>query len=264
MNWQLPKTLAVYHWRYGRLRDHLAIWTTARDVAERIGDVTALVQADISFGDSHATLGDFPTALPYLERAVAPAAQPGDLAAEADAHNSPAWAWEGRRNHRKALDHARAALTGYQAFSKPHLEADTLNRVDWCLSRLGRRDEGRAWCDKTLPLCEEYGHRDGIAHTLRSLGELELETGRYRDAVRRLQIASDLFALLRHGFAQAGVPARLGEAAHALGRDDLARSLWERALGLYRAPPRGAGDQSAQPAGVARPRPSPNSFAWGA
>ena len=96
-------------------RSHLAIWTTARDVAERIGDVTALVQADISFGDSHATLGDFPTALPYLERAVAPAAQLGDLAAEADAHNSPAWAWEGRRNHHKALDHARATLTGYQA-----------------------------------------------------------------------------------------------------------------------------------------------------
>jgi hypothetical protein len=31
------------------------------------------------------------------------------------------------------------------------------------------------------------------------------------------------------------VLARLGEAAHALGRDDLARSSWERALGLYRA-----------------------------
>ncbi|MEH0416133.1 BTAD domain-containing putative transcriptional regulator [Streptomyces sp. B21-083] len=235
VSWQLPKALAVYHWRYGRLRDHLAMWTTAREVAERIGDVTALVQADISFGDSHATLGDFPTALPYLERAVALAAQLGDLAAEADAHNSLAWAWEGRRNHRKALDHARAALTGYQALGKPHLEADMLNCVGWCLIRLGRRDEGRAWCDKALALCEEHGHRDGIAHTLRSLGELELETGRYREAVRRLQIASDLLALLQHGFAQAGVLARLGEAAHALGRDDLARSSWERALGLYRA-----------------------------
>lgn len=84
-------------------------------------------------------------------------------------------------------------------------------------------------------MCEEHGHRHGIAHTLRSFGELELETGRYWEAACRLQIASDLFALMRHGFAQAGVLARLGGAAHALGRDDLARSSWGRALGLYRA-----------------------------
>ncbi|MCX4816643.1 hypothetical protein OG601_39260 [Streptomyces sp. NBC_01239] len=164
MSRQLPKALAVYHWRYGRLHDHLARWTTAREVAERIGDVTALVQADISFGDSDATLGDFPTALPYLEPAVSLTAQLGDLAAEADAHNSPAWAWswEGRRNDRKALDHTRAALIGYQAWGTPHRKPDMLNCVGWCLIRLGRRDKGRAGCDKALALCEEHGHRDGI------------------------------------------------------------------------------------------------------
>jgi DNA-binding SARP family transcriptional activator/tetratricopeptide (TPR) repeat protein/DNA-binding XRE family transcriptional regulator len=235
VSWQLPRALAVYHWRYGRLHDAMAMWTTAREVAERIGDVAALVQADTSLGDGHATLGDFPAALSHLERAIALAAPFGDLAAEADAHNSLAWAWEGRRIHHKALDHARTALARYQALGKPHLEADMLNCVGWCLIRLGRRDEGRAWCEKALALCEEHGHRDGTAHTLRSLGELELETKRYQEAVRHLQRASDLFALLQHSFAQAGVLARLGEAAHALGRDDLARSSWERALKLYRA-----------------------------
>ncbi|MFJ4632835.1 hypothetical protein [Streptomyces sp. NPDC088847] len=111
---------------------------------------------------------------------------------------------------------------GRQAES-PH---GMLNCVGWCLIRLGRRDEGRARCDKAPALCEEHGHRHGIAHTLRSLGELGLVTGRYREAVGRLRIASGLFALLRHGFAQAGVLARLGEGAH-----DLARSSWERAVG---------------------------------
>ena len=89
------------------------------------------------------------------------------------------------------------------------------------------------------------GFRVGEGHTLDTLGEIELHSGRPEQAVERFQQAvalrreqSDLYETANSLFG-------LGKAFAALGQPENAQEVWEEALDLYRAQHRVADVQRA-------------------
>ena len=149
-------------------------------------------------------------------------------------------AWE-RGELERALELHEQALSRARAGGKPVFEADALHMVGEALRDLGRFDEAEAALLGADAIYRELGNHRGLANNVHSLGDLELDRGRFAHAADRYRetLAIDLRYGGAHGdrdlvYCLAGLACVLA----AEGRRAEAASVWgtvcanEEALGF--------------------------------
>jgi tetratricopeptide (TPR) repeat protein len=149
-------------------------------------------------------------------------------------------AWE-RGELERALELHEQALSRARAGGKPVFEADALHMVGEAVRDLGRFDEAEAALLGADAIYRELGNHRGLANNVHSLGDLELDRGRFAHAADRYRetLAIDLRYGGAHGdrdlvYCLAGLACVLA----AEGRRAEAASVWgtvcanEEALGF--------------------------------
>ncbi|MEU4224896.1 BTAD domain-containing putative transcriptional regulator [Nonomuraea sp. NPDC026600] len=161
----------------------------------------------------------------------------GDVKGQAIVHLELTRLHDRQGRFQEALHHARRSLAlsrrdGADAFE----EAGALNAVGWVLIRLGNHRAGLAYTRRSLTLHTEVGSVIGQSFNRYTIGWAHHGLGEHRAAIdnyRRALALGDGQAW--HGRDHdALVLERLGDALHAVGDLDAARSNWRAALGcLY-------------------------------
>lgn len=233
--WTLAWTLHTFHRRQGHRHSEVAAWSAALDAAGHLPGHAARALAYQYLGRTCAYLWRHEEASEHLRRALAIAEEHHDPTHQAHAHILLAWAWERRRDIRRAQDHAIRCLELYRDLDNPVWEARALNQVGWYAAHLGEFARGRELCEAALPLHRRHRYPDGEASTLVTLGYIDYHTDLYRQAIGHYEEAIDLYRKLGDTYEVASTLHEIGHPHAALGQHHQARTVWRDALELYRA-----------------------------
>lgn len=231
--WQLAWTLNTYHLRRGLAHDQLTTWRLALPSTRRLDDPPAQLLAHRWIGVACTQTGDSTGALDHLQRALALAAQSGDVTDQALGHHHLARAWEHQGDALRALTHAEHALRLIRTVDNPVLKAQALNAIGWYRARLGEYAEARTACLAALALHREHRYLDGQGATLDSLGYIAHHTN---DHVQAVGYYGQALAVMRergNAYHEADTLDHIAKAYLALHQFDRARDTWKQALALY-------------------------------
>ena len=229
--WQLPWTVATFlswqgHWQKLELTQR-----TALAAARRLGDQTAQALAHHYLGQAQFRLGTPEAARSHQNQALRLGRQLGSSIIQARALIELARSFdrEGRRGD--ALTHVKQSLPYFRAAGCLPGEADALNAAAWCHAQLGDHVHALDYCEQALAAQRELQNHPGEAAALDSLGYIHYQLGHHGEAIACYQEALEV-----HGDTDMGERAvmlvHLGDAHHAAGEADRARTAWHEALAI--------------------------------
>jgi tetratricopeptide (TPR) repeat protein len=233
--WQLAWSLQIVLEQQGRWQDWLTVFSTALDVARRLGDRAAEAFAYRILAGAYARLGRFDDARLHLDRALVLFAELDDQTGEALAHINIAQLSGLQGRSEQALTHAQRALEIARRADYENGQAHALNNIGLCHAQRGDYREALACCEESLVLFRKLTDLRGEAFTLDSLGVAHHHLGEYPEAVACFQRAIEIFQDAGAKFHEADTANRLGDTHHAAGDPGAAHAAWERALALFDA-----------------------------
>jgi tetratricopeptide (TPR) repeat protein len=233
--WHLAWTLDTFFRRRGNYHDAVVVWRRGATATDRLSDKAVQTLARRRLGNACAGTGLYAEALRHLHDALAVSEQTGDVPGQAHAHHLLAGLWEGRRDDRRALEHAIPALGLFQDLGLPVWEAWAHTQVGWHQAKLGMYRQARTNCEAALTLARSHHDRELEATTLDGLGYIAHNTGHRTQALDYYRQALDLLRELRHDYHEADTLERLGHTHRALGNHDMAQVTWRQALELCQA-----------------------------
>ncbi|MGP3953422.1 BTAD domain-containing putative transcriptional regulator [Streptomyces sp. 7N604] len=233
LTWQLPEALFNIRMRQGRLGEDLAIWRTAVEAAQRLGDPAAHAVARLRLGQACSLTGRYDEARSHLEQTIALFEHTGDLLGQGQTHFWLGITWEQQGEPQQALLWHGRALDHYRAVGDALHEAGALNTIGWCHARLGRHEQAHGYCEQALAINRAEGDRYGEALNLESLGYIAHQRGQHRQALEYYHQALTLVREADATWSEAKILGCIGDVHHALGQHAEARRAWRRALELY-------------------------------
>ncbi|MGW4213493.1 BTAD domain-containing putative transcriptional regulator [Lentzea sp. NPDC004789] len=231
--WQLAWALTVFHWRRGRVHEHMTMWQAGLEAADRLNDPVAQANAHRLLGHALGQAGNCADAEPHLRRSLALAESAGDVFGQAHTEQLLGWLCARRGDDREALEHAVRALRMSEGLRNPVWTAIALDAVGWQNARLGRHHRARAYCRKALTVHRAHRHAEGEAEALTSLAYISHHTGRHDLALRQYHQALVRRRELGDTYAEADTLVQLGHTYHAVGQHTEAVHAWQRAVELY-------------------------------
>ncbi|GII04053.1 AfsR/SARP family transcriptional regulator [Planobispora takensis] len=229
--WKLAWNMAEFlQWR-GHWSDRASVQLAALAATRRLGDRPGQVKVLRGLGTTYAQLGRLDEALAYLRQALELVAERDDDS-RANIHMGLALALEAKGDYRAALEHGFQALSFFRAARYTTGQANALNMIGWCHSRLGDHADALAVGERALSLQRRIGSAYGQACTLDSVGYAHHHLGRLDRAAGCYRQALALFRELGERSMQAAVLTHLGETHAAAGDHDEARDCWCSALTL--------------------------------
>jgi DNA-binding SARP family transcriptional activator len=252
--WGLTAVLDTFHWRQGRVDDHIAMGEAAVAAVRAIGDHARTTRAHRNLGQTYARAGRQDESLEQLGLALDMAVLIGDRAAQGHAHLVLARAWSAGGEHSRALAHATSAITVYREIGDS-AEGSAVNQAAMICAELGDFTAGIAYGKTALALEEANHHLIGRADALDTLGYLSARAGLHAEAVAHYEQAVVLYHEEGHTSGEADTLVLLGRAHVELGDLDGARRTWGLALRLFESQQRTAEVDRVQEHLLSLPRP---------
>lgn len=131
-----------------------------------------------------------------------------------------------------ALDHAKQALSLYQAAADEGGQGAALNVVGWHHTLLGDHHRAIEYCRHALTILRRLGNQRGEAATWDSLGHAHHHLGDHTQAITCYERAARLRHAAGDRHPEAKTLTRLGHVHQAIGDEDAARAAWHRALAI--------------------------------
>jgi tetratricopeptide (TPR) repeat protein len=208
----------------------LAPARTAVRAAERLGDPRVHAHALHSLASACTRAGLPGEAHDAYRRALSLFTELGDVKGQSVAHLELTRLHDRQGRYQEALRHARRCLVlSRQEGATPFEEAGALNAVGWVLIRLGEPRAGLAYSRRSLRLQTNVVGQSFVLYTIGWAHHLLGEHRAAIDNYRRSLALGD--GQSWHGRDHdALVLERLGDALHAAGDPDAARSSWRAAL----------------------------------
>ncbi|HXK44020.1 MAG TPA: adenylate/guanylate cyclase domain-containing protein [Anaerolineae bacterium] len=176
-------------------------------------------------------LSDYPTALAYLEQALALA--PGDSALEVAALTGLGWALMGQGNYDAALQYLEPALAAARQSDNQRGVALALWHLADVAYRQGMSDTAAHYAWECLSLYRALGDRQGIAGAFRVLGFVSHMRGDYDAALQYHEESRRMYWELGDRWGVGTGFINLGEAARKLGRFAEAADYYAQSLPYF-------------------------------
>ncbi|PWH12137.1 MAG: hypothetical protein DDG60_14725 [Anaerolineae bacterium] len=172
----------------GKLWIHLGDYDTALDYLQRalvirqqIGDRDGMTLNNIS--GIYQARGDYQAALDYLQRALVISQQIGDRAGEGATLNNIGQIYQARGDYDTALDYLQRALVILQQIGDKKGEGATLNNIGQIYQARGDYDTALDYLQRALVIRQQIGDRAGLCATLFNIGHIHAQKGEIRQAV---------------------------------------------------------------------------------
>ncbi len=233
--WQLAWVLATFYSRRGYLNNSLETWRIGLAATQRLDDPTSTALAHRFLGRAYGPTGQYTEMVDHLQQALGLLRHTGDLFGQAHTHRSLAWVRLQQGHEQRALVHADRAVRLYQRLDADIWVAEAQSLVGWHYARMGEYDLAREHCEEALKRQRLHDNREAEAHTLDSLGHIARHTGNTALAFEYFDAALAIQRELGDATQEANTLERLAETHAVAGQLDEARTVWQRALALYRA-----------------------------
>jgi tetratricopeptide (TPR) repeat protein/transcriptional regulator with XRE-family HTH domain len=215
-----------------RWRELETVQRIALASAIRVGDRVAEGHMRRGVAQALARTGRHEQALPELERALAIFTSLDDHRGTSLTHKNLSYVYEGLGRLPEALSHAEQCRHFAVLCADPAFEAGALNALGWMDVLHGDAEAGLARCQAALRLGRRHIPRI-VPIVLDSVGHACLRLGRLDDAVASFAEAYSLHQTFNDRRGAATALLALGDAHHAAGDPDAARSAWQHALETF-------------------------------
>ncbi|HEY1914661.1 MAG TPA: tetratricopeptide repeat protein, partial [Streptosporangiaceae bacterium] len=229
---QLAVVLSDYLNLSGQWQEWEDVLRISLAAAQRRGDQAGQGWAELHIGDALTHLGRISEAPPHLEAARRLFARSGDHAGRGNALCIMAVVHSEHRRFAPGLDHGRQSLAAYRQAGHLSGQAMALRVISWSLTELGQHEEALTCCRQGLEITAQTGDHAIAARIKDTMGLICLNRGRYAQAVAYHLEALGECREFGHRWAVADALIHLGQAYLARGDTDLARRVWQEAIGI--------------------------------
>jgi tetratricopeptide (TPR) repeat protein/class 3 adenylate cyclase len=233
------RSIGLLRWHQGRHADALAITETALAIDRQRDDALAVAGDLSNLGNILKSLGEYERALVILEEALGMAVVAGDPIKRAYILHNIAGVHRALGGMDRALEYLQEADDSARAHMLPIQRSFHLTSMAHVHLQEGRLAESLRLYQDAVELSRRARHADGLAQSLRMLGEVLFAIGRGEEALPHLDEAAQLFAQLEDREGEAAMRHHVAIALERCGRPGVI-AAWERvrALALAGGDPR--------------------------
>jgi serine/threonine protein kinase/predicted ATPase len=188
------RSIGLLRWHQGRHDEALRITESALTIDRQRDDALAVAGDLSNLGSILRSMGQHERALATLEEALAMPVVSDDPIKRAYILHTIANVHRTIGNVARAIEYLQIADASARAHMLPIQRSFHLTSLAHIRLQEGRLDESLRLYQDAVELSRRARHADGLAQSLRMLGELLFAIGRERDALGHLQEAAQLFA----------------------------------------------------------------------
>jgi len=134
-------------------------------------------------GKLHLHLGNFQTALPYLEQSLEICRQIGDRAGEGATLNNISQIFKAQGEYETALGYLKQSLDIFRQIGDRAGEATTLNNISAIYWAQGNAETALSYLEQSLPVFQQIGDKAKLCVTLFNMGHIHLQNKQVQEAV---------------------------------------------------------------------------------
>ncbi|HEY7057986.1 MAG TPA: tetratricopeptide repeat protein, partial [Vicinamibacterales bacterium] len=227
------RSIGLLRWHEGRIGEALTQTEEALAIDRACGDVDAVAGGLVNLASILKSMGNYPAALSRIEEALA-------MASVAENPKKLSFALHSLANIHRGMGNLEATLASLRladqqsAHLLPVHRSFHLTSIAHMELQLGRIDTALQTYQQAIELSRRAHHAEGLAQSLRTLGEVVFELGRYSEALPHLAEAAELFAQLEDAVAEADMWTHVATARERTGLSAEAREAWKRVQPLCR------------------------------
>ena len=229
----IVRSIGLLRWHEGRSAEALALTEHALAIDRECGDEDAVAGDLVNLVNILKSMGDYTEALSRIEEALA-------MASVAQNPKKLAYALHNLANVHRGMGNLEAALASLRradensAHLLPIQRSFHLTSIAHIELQQGCIDAAIETYQKAIELSRRARHAEGLAQSLRTLGEVLFGLGRREEALPYLVEAAALFAQLEDAVAEANMWTHAATARQRTGLHAEALDAWKRVQGLCR------------------------------
>ncbi len=227
------RSIGLLRWHEGRIAEALTQTEEALYIDRQSGDEDAVAGDLVNLANILKEMGDYAGALAKIEDALAMPSVVGNPKKLSFALHNLANVHRGMGNMEATLASLRLADEN-SALLLPVHRSFHLTSIAHIELQQGRIDAAIETYKKAIELSRRAHHAEGLAQSLRTLGEVLFELGRHGDALPYLVEAAQLFAQLEDAVAEANMWRYAAMARERTGLHAESREAWKRVQPLCR------------------------------
>lgn len=227
------RSIGLLRWHEGRCAEALALTEHALAIDRECRDEDAVAGDLVNLGSILKSMGDYPAALSRIEEALAMPSIVGNPKKLAYALHNLANVHRGMGDLEATLASLRRADQN-SAHLLPIQRSFHLTSIAHIELQQGCVDAALQTYQQAIELSRRARHAEGLAQSLRTLGEVQFELGKHGDALPCLLEAAGLFAQLEDMVAEADMWTHAARAREHIGLHAESLEAWRSAQSLYR------------------------------
>jgi tetratricopeptide (TPR) repeat protein len=227
------RSIGLLRWHEGRIAEALTLTEEALSIDRECGDEDAVAGDLVNLANILKEMGDYPGALARIEDALAMPSVVGNPKKVSFALHNLANVHRGMGNLEATLATLRLADENSARLLPVH-RSFHLTSIAHIELQQGRIDAAIDTYRNAIELSRRAHHAEGLAQSLRTLGEVLFELGRHGDALPYLVEAAPLFAQLEDAVAEATMWRYAAMARERTGLYRESRDAWKRVQPLCR------------------------------
>ena len=227
------RSIGLLRWHEGRHREALELTEHALAIDRESGDEDAAAGDLVNLSNILRSMGDYPAALSHIQQALAMPSVDRNPKKLAYALHNIANVHRGMGNVDAALASLRRADLN-AAHLLPIQRSFHLTSMAHIELQQGSIEQAISTYKEAIDLSRRARHAEGLAQSMRTLGEVLFGLGRYDEAVPYLFEAAALFAQLEDVAGEADLSSRAAAACERTGRYAESLNAWKRVQALSR------------------------------
>jgi tetratricopeptide (TPR) repeat protein/class 3 adenylate cyclase len=228
------RSIGLLRWHEGRIAEALTQTEEALTIDRACGDEDAVAGDLVNLASILKSMGDYPAALSRIEEALA-------MPSVAETPKKMSFALHNLANVHRGMGNMDATLATLRRADENSAHLGPVVHRSFHLTSIAHMELQQGHIDaaiqtyqQAIELSRRAHHAEGLAQSLRTLGEVLFELGRHEEALPYLVEAAELFAQLEDAVAEADMWSHAATARERLGFHPKARDAWKRVQPLRR------------------------------
>ena len=162
------------------------------EIANQVGDTSALAHAGVRISSLHAAQGEFVQALQYDRQALVRMTILNDVQGMAIAYNALGEDYLGLGLYNEAYIHYQRSIEHSKAVGDSLLFTIATYNLGRVFKAAGQLERAGEYINKSMQISELINDQVGVAYSLHDLGDIYLKEGKVDEALKSLEIALEV------------------------------------------------------------------------